>query len=257
MHPLGRVLVNGRSVKYQLSSGPPITDTCSHCGHRHLVAGPLWSAPIHHREFLSTLKASLVEEDFSTFRRMYGILTMMEEELPDVPLYYVVDKLASVAGVTPCRMVQFRSALLNAGYRVSMSHAGKASIKTNAPPHVIWDVVRAWEKLHPVNRTKMSDDRAGKRILEKESRTTISFELHPEANPASRKQELLRFQIKPERYWGPKARAKTSLFHDGQEEKRSRNQGKKRRNQNGDKQSSVKVTKGEGIHQMNKSTVCL
>lgn len=257
MHPLGRVLVNGRSVKYQLSSGPPVTETCSHCGHRHLVGGPLWSAPIHDREFLSTLKASLVQEDFSTFRRIYGILTMMEEELPDVPLYYVVDKLASVAGVTPCRMVQFRSALLNAGYQVSMSHAGKASVKTNAPPYVIWDVVRAWEKLHPVNRAKMSDDRAGKRILEKETRTMISFELHPEANPESRKQELLRFQIKPERNWGPKARAKTSLFHSDQEEKRSRNQGKKRRNQSNDKQSSVKMTKGEGINQMNKSTVCL
>lgn len=190
---------------------------------------------------------SLVEEDFSTFRRMYGMLTMMEEELPDVPLYYVIDKLTKVVGVGLCKMVQFRSALLNAGYQVSESHAAQASIKTNAPPQVLWDIIRAWERLHPANRAKMSDDRPGKRILEKEPKTTISFELHPEANPVSRQQELLRFQRKPERFWGPKTRAKTSLFHGDQEEKRFRNQGKKRKHQNDDIQHSCKTPSNESL----------
>lgn len=44
-------------------------------------------------------------------------------------------------------MVKFRSALLNAGYNVTYSHANKVSIKTDAPNEVIWDVVRAWEKV--------------------------------------------------------------------------------------------------------------
>lgn len=232
LQPLGRVIVNGKSVKYQLSSGPSVTQACQHCGYRHLMAGPIWSAPIHDREFLKNLKESLVEEDFTTYRRMYGTLTMMEEELPDVPLFYVIDKLAAVAGINLCKMVQFRSALLNAGYDVSMSHTCKASIKTNASPQLIWDIVRAWEKGHPANRSKMKDDRAGKKILEKESENTISFDIHPDANPESRRKELLRFQVKPEKNWGPKCRAKTSLFHGKQDEKRVRNQGKKRKHQN-------------------------
>ncbi|XP_045624575.1 tRNA (guanine(26)-N(2))-dimethyltransferase [Procambarus clarkii] len=243
LQPLGRIVINGKSVKYQLSSGPPVAEACSHCSHRHLVAGPIWSAPIHDKDFLKSLKESLVEEDFSTFRRMYGILTMMEEELQDIPLYYVLDKLSNIAGINPCKMVQFRSALLNAGYRVSMSHTDQASIKTDAPPQVVWDIVRAWEKLRPANRAKMPDDRAGKRILEKEILTKISFDLHPEAKPESKKQDLLRFQVKPEKNWGPKAKAKTSLFNGDQEEKRSRNQGKKRRCQNGDKPLPNKMTK--------------
>lgn len=37
-----------------------------------------------------------------------------------------------------------RSALLNAGYKVSISHANPMSIKTNAPNDVIWDIIRAW-----------------------------------------------------------------------------------------------------------------
>jgi hypothetical protein len=32
----------------------------------------------------------------------------------------------------------FRSAILNAGYRVSLSHAAKNSIKTDAPHSLIW-----------------------------------------------------------------------------------------------------------------------
>ena len=44
-------------------------------------------------------------------------------------------------------MVVFRSALLNAGYKVTFSHANKVSIKTDAPNEVIWDIVRAWEKV--------------------------------------------------------------------------------------------------------------
>lgn len=45
-------------------------------------------------------------------------------------------------------MMTFRSALLNAGYKVSFSHANKTSIKTNASNDIIWDVVRAWEKVN-------------------------------------------------------------------------------------------------------------
>ena len=47
-------------------------------------------------------------------------------------------------------MLTFRSALLNAGYEVSYSHANKNSIKTNAPNEVIWDIVRAWEKVFQI-----------------------------------------------------------------------------------------------------------
>lgn len=36
------------------------------------------------------------------------------------------------------------SALLNAGYKVSGSHACAGSIKTNAPNSFIWDMMRAW-----------------------------------------------------------------------------------------------------------------
>ena len=36
----------------------------------------------------------------------------------------------------PCLL--FRSALLNAGYEVSLSHAAPNSVKTDAPNEVLW-----------------------------------------------------------------------------------------------------------------------
>ncbi|ROT76808.1 hypothetical protein C7M84_004623 [Penaeus vannamei] len=110
-------------------------------------------------------------------------------------------------------------------------------------PAIIWDIVRAWEKSNPANKEKMAPDRPGRRILEKNSETEINFEIHPDSNPQSRKQELLRFQVKPEKNWGPKSRAKTSLFHGNQDDKRSRNQGKKRRIQANVEQLPSKLPK--------------
>ena len=43
-----------------------------------------------------------------------------------------------------CVLYSRRSALMTQGYRVSFSHACANSIKTDAPHHVIWDVMRCW-----------------------------------------------------------------------------------------------------------------
>ena len=54
----------------------------------------------------------------------------------------------------------------------------------------------------------------------------VSFEDHPLANPDSRKNNLKRFQMNPERNWGPKMRSKTSTLKQMENAKRLRNQGK-------------------------------
>ena len=37
-----------------------------------------------------------------------------------------------------------RSALMNLGYRVSISHSRPTAVKTDAPHSVVWDVMRCW-----------------------------------------------------------------------------------------------------------------
>ena len=47
--------------------------------------------------------------------------------------------------------LKFRSALLHAGYRVSITHTSAEAVKTDAPPSVVWDIMRAWVGILGVN----------------------------------------------------------------------------------------------------------
>ena len=62
-----------------------------------------------------------------------GMLTVISEELTDVPLFYHLDHLSSVVHSSTPSMIQMRSAILALGYQVSGSHASKTAIKTDAP----------------------------------------------------------------------------------------------------------------------------
>ena len=61
------------------------------------------------------------------------IYLFLGEELPDVPFFYQLDRLCSIMKVSVGKFVDFRSAILNAGFRVSISHCNKQAIKTDAP----------------------------------------------------------------------------------------------------------------------------
>ncbi|CAB1344437.1 unnamed protein product [Coregonus sp. 'balchen'] len=89
-------------------------------------------------------------------------------ELEDVPLYYTVDNLSSTVHCSTPPLLQFRSALLHAGHRVSLSHACKNALKTDAPPRVLWDVMRCWEKSNPVKRDRLSESSPAHQILNTE-----------------------------------------------------------------------------------------
>ena len=73
--------------------------------------------------FQRTLEVSIV----------LGMLTVVSEELPNVPLFYTLEHLSSVIHCTTPSMVQVRSALITLGHQVSGSHASKTAIKTDAP----------------------------------------------------------------------------------------------------------------------------
>lgn len=83
----------------------------------------------------------------------------------------------------------------------------KASIKTNAPTRVVWDIMRCWHKKNPVNPKRLTENSPATNILKVEPEKEYSFELHPEANPESKKLGFVRFQENPTPYWGPGTRS--------------------------------------------------
>jgi tRNA (guanine26-N2/guanine27-N2)-dimethyltransferase len=90
---------------------------------------------------------------------------------------------------------------MNAGYRVSFSHANRMSVKTDAPSGVVWDVMRHWVKIHPVRHDRLVGVAAA--ILSREPTNEINIGVRSDANPASRERGLSRFQENPQRFWGP------------------------------------------------------
>ena len=228
--PLGELVKDEKNnVKYVLPKGPPVDRKCKFCQHSHIIGGPYWIAPIHDMDFVSRLSESLANcEHLGTRSRMEGMLALVNEELPDVPFYYLNDRLCSMVKVKMAKYNVFRSAFLNAGYRISGSHANKAAIKTDAPPEFIWDMIRAYAKgipSNPENRTVVA-----KAILERENPFSIppveiDFTENENAEPPSRKLKLLRFQQNPPN-WGPKSKARKFCGTDEVFDKREKNQGK-------------------------------
>lgn len=202
---------NPNQVKYALPVGPYIKDRCEHCNHRYHTGGPIWTDPIHDRDFVQRLLQTIQREPYTkltTHSRILGVLTVVNEELPDIPLYYTIDRLCSILKLNVVPTLKFRSALLHANYRASFSHACKSSIKTDAPIEVIWDILRCWAKVHPVKKDHFEHNLVLKAILSKEPEKEYNLQdVHPDANPESRKLSLSRFPVNPTAHWGPGTRA--------------------------------------------------
>lgn len=200
---------NAKQTKYGVHTGPFVNNNCSICGFTHHMGGPIWTDPIHDEEFVRLVLQVIPKLNLGTFDRVLGQLTVVSEELKDIPLYYSLEKLCCIVKLQPIPILKMRSAILNAGYRVSYSHASKCSIKTDAPASVIWDIMRCWAKLNPVNPNRVLEGTPLKAILAKEpTKNDFDFDtMHPDANPQSRKGSLIRFPENPAAHWGPGTRA--------------------------------------------------
>lgn len=214
LQPLGVSKANEgkpNSVKFGIPTGPFVETNCQHCNHKHHMGGPLWSDAIHDINFVTSLLETVSSEAFTylgTQKRIIGMLSVITEELQDVPLYYTIESLCSTLKLEVVPMLTFRSAILHAGYDVSYSHACKSSIKTNAPAAVIWDILKCWAKIHPVKQERMIDGTPLKAIFAKECLVEHNLtDMHPLANPGSRKECLSRFPLNPAAHWGPGTRA--------------------------------------------------
>ena len=134
--------------------------------------------------------------------RAIGVLTAMSDEI-DSPFYYNIPELAStVHQPTPLTADVF-SAIFNAGYECSQFHHEPDCVKTNAPDHVVWDVMRELSKQRPVPGIKKKlISVTAQAILGKPSTTIVSFK-YSNKNLVKVK-GLNRFAPNPESNWGPK-----------------------------------------------------
>ena len=143
----------------------------------------------------------------ATRDRLRGLLTSCIEELPDAPLYYVLSGLANCIKSSVPPLLEFKSAIVNAGYRVSGHHKEPNAIKTDAPTSVMWDIMRAWVKRRPLSKPPAPGS-AAEKILSVEPSIAVDFSrpliVHRMKQTFA---NATRFPQNPEKNWGPKPRA--------------------------------------------------
>lgn len=60
---------------------------------------------------LTSIDLNVKNNEYGTLKRMIGVTTMAYEELPDVPLYYLTDKLCSVTSSVVPSMIKLKYVL--------------------------------------------------------------------------------------------------------------------------------------------------
>ncbi|KAJ6823668.1 putative tRNA (guanine(26)-N(2))-dimethyltransferase 2 isoform X1 [Iris pallida] len=207
LQSLGRPVTKNNSVRYLPGFGPVVPQECSDCGKKFNMGGPIWTAPMHDQDWvisaLANVKAN--NERYPAYEKISAVLTTISEELHDVPLFLSLHSLCATLKCTSPSAVIFRSAVLNAGYRISGCHVDPLGLKTDAPMDVIWDIMRCWVKNHPVK--VQPPDQSGPAILSREPTLQANFARAGASLSNAQVKKVPRFLPNPERHWGPKVRA--------------------------------------------------
>lgn len=136
-------------------------------------------------------------------------------QLPDVPLYYTLPALCASVHVTSPPLTLFKGAIAHVTnpatgrpYRVSSSHRLAEALKTDAPPSVLYDILRCWARRHPVAASRRKPGSACDKILSREPAFEADFSVPAWlAAQWAAAPKASRHPPNPEAHWGPKARA--------------------------------------------------
>jgi len=243
-----------------------VPSVCPETGEAMRIAGPIWTKPIHNPEFVKCLldmfKGDEKSNDSLNFdpnklgaaKIVKGILVAVSEEVPDVPLHYCLPSLSKILRCSVPPMAKVHGALMNAGYKVSQVHCDSNGLKTDAPPEVVWDVMRAWLRkiepgLDPSKRSKKaakkisdksptSREKARVSILTKEPSISINFSIPGSLLSKLKKRKenmdrISRWTPNPQPNWGPKARARGSnKFQTHPKDRKNRDRKRQNNSQN-------------------------
>lgn len=191
---------------HTLAQGPNATPFCEHCGFKTHLAGPMWGGPLHNPHFLSRVLGLLPSFDskvYGTIPRIEGMLTLALNEMlfqdpPKIaspesalaepfpvldpalrdphPFFINPSTLARTLHCSRPSDAALRGALIGLGYRATRSHTEAGSIRTDAPWHVLWEIMREWvRQKHPIKEGAITKGMAGWEIMQKDrSRRTLN-----------------------------------------------------------------------------------
>eukprot|EP00931_Biecheleriopsis_adriatica_P047303 TRINITY_DN27251_c0_g1_i1.p1 TRINITY_DN27251_c0_g1~~TRINITY_DN27251_c0_g1_i1.p1 ORF type:complete len:561 (+),score=144.57 TRINITY_DN27251_c0_g1_i1:77-1759(+) len=204
----GEIAEEGKEVKYKPAKVVVPGSECPECKGRMKLGGPFHSGSLYDESFLEKCLEACSTENMpnlpgvTSWKKITGMLTAMNEEHGDLALYYRLPQLCKSLKLNPVPLRQFRGTLVSLGYRVSHFHREPEAVKTDAPNDVVFDLMRLWAEEHPPKNCTLPE------ILKKELTLTRPIEWRTEEE-ASRGSKVAKFLPNPEKNWGPKPRARS------------------------------------------------
>ncbi|KAL3144470.1 hypothetical protein ABBQ32_004211 [Trebouxia sp. C0010 RCD-2024] len=201
---VGRKIQKSGGLKYMPGVGPAVPQQCPETGANFLMGGPFWADPIHNMDWVHGILKSVQDnrQQYPACNKVISHLTAVSEELVDVPLYFSLHDVCKTVKCTPPKADVLRSALINAGFRVSSTHANPLGVKTDAPFSAVWDIIRCWVQDHPV-KAHDAASYAGK-LLAKQPELKANFSRAQGAGSNAKANKVARFLPNPEANWGPR-----------------------------------------------------
>lgn len=224
-------------------------ENCNFCDRVFHLAGPMWGGQLHDTDFIDQvleINKTASSEVYGTRERIKGMLVLAKNELPTSPFYINLNQLSSLFKSPPLAIDDFAKAIGNLGYHVSLTHAKKNCVKTDAPWEKVLQIGLEWlrvsnqrllkstqkkletetdaakkqklqEKIEKLsadlgNSTNLTEGMVGHKLLQTVERNEkIDFEKSNEESEKIsqlRKVKMVRYQENPTKNWGPKSRPK-------------------------------------------------
>jgi len=179
---------------------------CPECGGRLKVGGPCYIGVLHDEDFvqqcLDVCSSTESLPGVTSWKKIRGLLTAIDEEHADLPLFYRLPQLCKGLKLPPVPLRQFRGTLQSLGYRVSHMHRDPEAIKTDAPNAVVYDLMRLWAEENPPKATPLPQ------LLKKDIGLKRPVEWQTEPEDEAQRRKVPKFLPNPEPNWGPKPRAR-------------------------------------------------
>lgn len=173
----------------------------------------MWAGPLHSAAFVERFLAILPAVDdgttYGTVPRIAGMLqtALQEVSLEDSPFFYMPARLSKTLHCESPPNAALRGALMGLGYKVARSHCRPSSIKTDAPPSVVWEVMKRWLQQKPRKEDAVKAGTPGFNILQKTHAPDLNVVFDKVLGKEEEKAHgVVRYQVNPTAHWGPMAR---------------------------------------------------
>ncbi|MBP1910007.1 tRNA (guanine(10)-N(2))-dimethyltransferase [Methanolobus bombayensis] len=108
-----------------------IDDTCSLCGKKNTIAGPLWLGELHDPQFCNETIEELEMRNCGTKEMSIKMLEFCRDEL-DIPMFYDQHLICKKLGVSASAIDTLITELRKNGFNASRTHFSGTSFKTDA-----------------------------------------------------------------------------------------------------------------------------